>query len=114
MTTVEGRLISLDRIVSLLNARGIAAYVEETSGGVATVYVGAPHGGFNAELLAGSGWFEGPPGPTETAWADTGYLFVGPPWQDPATWSARLDDTEESLTDRIADTLIVHRAGQAF
>lgn len=58
--------LNLDTICTLLRERGIPAYVEQTGGGVATIYAGEqnipdPSGEWMRwQALAGPGWFEGP------------------------------------------------------
>src|SRR5664279_331292 len=72
--------ISFDRVVDLLKARGISAYVEQTGGGCASIYAGAIR--YNADgdpdyaAIAGPGRFEGP-GWTDGR-GDTEDLYVGP------------------------------------
>jgi hypothetical protein len=88
--------ISMDRVCELLRARGIPAYVEQTGGGVATIYAGklepvqepvyrwAPEGGRERagtttverwQAVAGPGWFE--PG-WQNPRADLSDFSIGP------------------------------------
>lgn len=70
MTTVN-----FDEVVELVRAQGIAAYVEQTGGGCATILAGTLSEDGRAVAAAGPGWFEGP------GWTlgrgDTDELFVG-------------------------------------
>jgi hypothetical protein len=61
--TPEPRILNLDKIVDVLHMAGIAAYVEQTGGGCATIFVGEVKevdGDPRYTVLAGPGWFEGP------------------------------------------------------
>jgi hypothetical protein len=74
--------INLDRVVALLTARGVFAYVEQTGGGCATIYAGPTHHepgwGDRYAACAGPGWFTGGQAP------EGGPMFTG--------GRARLDD----------------------
>lgn len=58
--------INMDRIVEGLRQEGVRAYVEQTGGGCATIYIGetipdSKGAGWDGyELCAGPGWFDGP------------------------------------------------------
>jgi len=81
---------SLDRVAGALNARGIAAEVDQTGGGTATLFAGERFFDRDGEprwqVLAGPGWFEGP-GMLGDAMAATEEFSVG------------LDDNGESGDD---------------
>lgn len=85
--------LDMDKIVDLLRAGGITAYVEQTGGGCATIYAGESyvdsHGDERYPVLAGPGWFEGPN--WTIARGDTDDFSVG------------LDDDGETPSD-ITDT----------
>jgi hypothetical protein len=71
---------SLDRVAGALNARGIAAEVDQTGGGTATLFAGERFFDRDGEprwqVLAGPGWFEGP-GMLGDAMAATEEFSVG-------------------------------------
>lgn len=71
---------NLDRVAGELNSRGIAAEVDHSGGGVATLYAGKRFFDRDGEprwqIIAGPGWFEQPG--YGTARADTGDFAVGP------------------------------------
>jgi hypothetical protein len=56
--------VEFDEVVRRLEAEGITAYVEQTGGGTATIYVGEAtedeHGDRRFPCAVGPGWFEGP------------------------------------------------------
>jgi hypothetical protein len=55
--------LDMEKIVSLVTAQGVAAFVQQTGGGVATIYAGATRAEADAEyfaVVAGPGWFSGP------------------------------------------------------
>jgi hypothetical protein len=59
----EPRILNLEKIVDVLRMAGIPAYVEQSGGGCATIYVGEAqevNGDPRYAVLAGPGWFEGP------------------------------------------------------
>lgn len=72
--------IDMDAVADLLNVAGVAAYVEQTGGGCATIYAGPTHtdehGDERYAVVAGPGWFDGP------AWtcarAAVGDFYIGP------------------------------------
>lgn len=57
-------VIDLDAVVDRMKAQGVDAYVEQTGGGVATIYAGPAYtdaeGDQRWSVVAGPGWFEGP------------------------------------------------------
>jgi len=55
----EPALIDFDAVVAGLAALGIPAFVQQTGGGVATIYAGTVTGD-RYQALAGPGWFTGP------------------------------------------------------
>lgn len=85
--------ISLDHVVSVLRGSGVDGHVEQTGGGVATIYAGPPYidteGFTRYPAVAGPGWFEGS-GFTDPR-ADLDEFCVGP------------DDDGETVTELDAD-----------
>jgi hypothetical protein len=107
--------IDFDRITDLVNAAGIPAYTEQTSGGCATIYVGTArrdaYGDLRYLLLAGPGWFDGP------GWTSpkgtTADLYVGPD-DDGASqpWAATSEDTADTVAARIIEMAQTAAAAQ--
>lgn len=72
--------IDMEAVADELRRRGVHSYVEQTGGGVATIYAGPQHEepgwGTRWACLAGPGWFDGP------LWTlpvgDLGDFYVGP------------------------------------
>lgn len=60
--------LDMDKIVSLVNAQGVAAYVQQTGGGVATIYAG------ETRTVCGADYYAVAAGPG---------LFSGPGWSNP-------------------------------
>jgi hypothetical protein len=94
-------LLNMDRITDMVKAAGIAAYVEQTGGGCATIIVGAGklpilddrESSYDAYLLAGPGWFDWDTTPA-TAYASRGEFYIGPDDLGVSdTWSPPLDGT---------------------
>jgi hypothetical protein len=55
--------LDMEKIVSLVKAQGVPAFVQQTGGGVATIYAGATRAEGEDEyfaVAAGPGWFSGP------------------------------------------------------
>ncbi|MDX1747141.1 MAG: hypothetical protein R3324_14485 [Halobacteriales archaeon] len=91
--------VDLQAIAERLTARGIPARVEQTGGGVATIFVGTHdhEGRFDVEV--GPGWFDGP-GWTEPK-AHREHLAIGP-GRDPNRFTyAEKDWTDEDIVDCI-------------
>jgi hypothetical protein len=112
-TTEEEVTINLDKIVEILKAQGIPAYVEQTGGGCATIFAGVkffdPGDGYDRyPAVAGPGWFEGPDYTEARAcheefsigWDDSG--------ESNSTYIAKEGDTEEVLAAEIAKVVVHH------
>jgi len=95
------REVDFDKVVELVKAQGVAAYVEQTGGGCATILAGPMSEDGHAVAAAGPGYFDGP------GWTcgrgDTDDLYVGPDDQGEsdsmtadATWNEQ----------RVADELV--------
>ena len=117
----EDRTLSGDKIVALLLAAGMVAYVEQTGGGCATIYAsrtadadGAPFvhdyvetdGSIEkrAEVAMGPGWFEGP------GWTDGRFsaleASVGPHDDGEVTPYFTVEsDTDESVAAKMLEQL---------
>jgi hypothetical protein len=55
--------LNMESIVSLVTAQGVPAFVQQTDGGMATIYAGGTRTEAGAEyfaVAAGPGWFSGP------------------------------------------------------
>lgn len=110
--------LHLNRIVKLLDTqRGIKSYTEQTGGGIATIYVGEVDDDGTPELMAGPGQFTSS---TDTdPLGDTDDFYISPDCDSPdhddpeLNYTAKPDDTEEDLTNHIAEILHIrrHRAG---
>jgi hypothetical protein len=72
--------IDMDAVVAYVEALGHRAFVEQTGGGVATIYAGRRAPDTNGDLrwsaAAGPGWFEGPG--FRRPRADTCEFYIGP------------------------------------
>lgn len=98
--TVAVPTVSFDRIVAYVKEAGVEAYVEQTGGGVATIFAGDVGDDLVPQIAAGPGWFEGP------GWTNAHALLtemgVGP--YDPDFgdfWQADLRSTERSIASVI-------------
>ncbi|MEU7822943.1 hypothetical protein [Catellatospora sp. NPDC049133] len=109
----EALTISFDRIVALLDDEGVKAYVEQTGGGTATIYIGETvtiGGEEQYELAAGPGSFEGP-GWTEGT-SDTANFSISRDDHGVSGWYVEpqpLDD-EEAIVRLILASLTRARA----
>lgn len=100
--------ISLDKIVAhLKDTFDIAAYVEQTGGGTATIYAGPtqdePGWGDRYAAVAGPGWFNGP-GRTEGT-GDSRYFFIGPDDDGSAEATILADFVTPTTTAHAAETI---------
>jgi len=101
--------LNMDTIVELVKAEGFPAYVEQTGGGVATIYAGHTFkdtdsfGGIDVDVwpvVAGPGWFEGP-GWTKPR-ADKRDFYIGPDDPDSSKEYANGEGkTEQQIADEI-------------
>lgn len=96
--------VSFDKLVSKLHKLGIPAYVEQTGGGCATVYVGTPFedesGDLRYPVLVGPGWFASPG--WRNGFGDTAELAVGPDddgESDP--WCSTPEHTDEDVLNAV-------------
>lgn len=113
--SVADTVVDLEHVCRLLAAEGIPAYVEQTGGGVATIYAGQPREdedrGHRYPVIAGPGWFEGPDW-TEGR-ADTRELYVGPDDDGEVTPTAIAPGTkEDEIAAVIAKQVREHQEGQ--
>lgn len=98
--------INLDRIAERLVTDGIAAYVEQTGGGCATIMVGEhaadAKGDPRYQAVVGPGWFEGPGWTNARAALDE--LYIGPDDDGDsydAVYATKNTDTEDTIIDEI-------------
>jgi hypothetical protein len=104
------REIDMQEVVDELHRRGVHAYVEQTGGGVATIYAGPQHEdedeGMRWAALAGPGWFEGGSDGRSLFTlprADLADFYVGPD-DDGETqdiWQANTETTVQQVADAV-------------
>lgn len=87
--------LDLDEIVASVKAAGVDAYVEQTGGGVATIYAGKPDAEGVYPVAAGPGWFEGP------NWtkgrATTAEFWIGPPHEEDSAKLTEVDSQDAAV-----------------
>jgi len=115
----------MDLIVDYVRAAGYVAYVEQTGGGVATIYASRtadergyparhPVGPYNDDVVdvaAGPGWFEGP------AWTmprgDLADFYVGPDGDDFDDYAKTYRATESDTANTLGARIVALLAGQS-
>lgn len=91
MSIIDGPdTFDMDELTTLLVRRGVSAYVQQTGGGCATVYIGNIINDYY-EMAAGPGWFNGPAWTLPRArWGD---FYYGP------------DDDGDTIPDTVTDPM---------
>jgi len=106
--------IDMEKIAELIRRAGYVAYVQQTGGGVATIYAsrtanehGFPHeidADGHVEAIAGPGWFEGQSWTQPRAALDD--FYVGPDDDGVAEpYAATAADDEASLAAKMIATM---------
>jgi len=111
--------LDMQRIVDLVKQAGFVAYVEQTGGGVATIYasttadergyparhVVGPYNDDVVDIAAGPGWFEGPGWTNPRASLEDFYVGPDGDYDPNEGYSATVDDTEATLAERMIEAL---------
>lgn len=97
----------MNRIVELLQAKGVAnAYVEQTGGGCATIYAGPTHLDGNGDerwaVCAGPGWFTNGGG----AFGDRADFYIGPDDDGEAPLDELDRPTEDTTDEQVAEMIL--------
>jgi hypothetical protein len=120
----DEHVFSYDAIVKKLHGWDIPAYVEQTGGGVATIFVGPLDKEGYTPVAMGPGWFEGPGwtdgrGSTDEFWigpdqwaVESGLLGITDAQVRPLEYEAKHSDTVESLAGRAAT--LFHRFSRVW
>jgi hypothetical protein len=98
---MDTKTLDLQKVCDLLKGADIPAYVEQTGGGIATIFAGKMDADDRYEAVAGPGWFDGP------GWTlprgDTSGFSVGPDTDDNYAESVFADATWDET--RVASTI---------
>lgn len=96
-------LVSMSDIVRVLNhAYGLHAYVEQTGGGIATIYAGKISEDGKWDCLAGPGWFTVPGWAAPVASLAEFYVGADDDGDEPPAWTATVDDDALTIAAKIA------------
>ena len=82
----------------IIERTGVTAYVEQTGGGCATIYVGTLADDWTPPFMAGPGWFAGPYWTQARAHIDEFYWGDG---EGDVAEGAAFDDTPETIVQKI-------------